>query len=77
MRYWKRVNADGSTRTIENYSHDLNIVNAVEIDEAEFKAYLASLPPPPPLIDWKAKWLAAITAADKLKVLSQRLGLED
>jgi hypothetical protein len=76
MRYWKRTNPDGTIRTVESYSHDLDIEGAIEIDEAEFKAFLASLPPPPPPIDWKAKWAAASTATDKLKVLAQRLGLE-
>ena len=76
MKYWKRVKADGTTSTVESYSHDLSIEGAVEIDEAEFRAYLASLPKPPPPIDWKAKWTAANTAADKMKVLAQRLGLE-
>ena len=48
MRYWKRVDATGNTTTVESYSHDLPIEGAIEITEAEFNAYLASLPVIPP-----------------------------
>lgn len=44
MRYWKRVNIEGKTTTVESYSHDLDIEGAIEIAEAEFNAYIASLP---------------------------------
>ena len=44
MRYWKRVNAKGKTTMVESYSHNLIIPDAIEITEAEFNAYLASLP---------------------------------
>ena len=44
MRYWKRLNIDNSISTVESYSHDLDVAGAVEIDEAEFDAYIASLP---------------------------------
>ncbi len=76
MRYWKRVDGTGKISTVESYSHGNEIAGAVEITEAEFQAFIASLPPPPPPIDWKAAWLAADTAAKKLSVIAKRLGLE-
>jgi hypothetical protein len=45
MRYWKRVDSQGNTTTVESYSHDLDIKGAIEIGEAEFDACIASLPP--------------------------------
>ena len=44
MRYWKRVNTQGKTTTIENYSHDLDIEGAVEVGEEEYNTFIASLP---------------------------------
>ncbi len=46
MRYWKRVDTNDLTTTVESYSHDHDIDGAIEIDQAEFNAYIASLPPP-------------------------------
>ena len=76
MRYWKRVKPDGSIATVESYSHDLSVEGAIEITKAESDAFLASLPPPLPPIDWQAAWLAADTVAKKLVVLAKRQGLE-
>ena len=47
MKYWKRVDGEGKTTTVESYSHNLEIEGAVEITEGEFSAFIASLPPPP------------------------------
>jgi len=44
MKYWKRVNPDGSINTVESYSHDLDIEGAIEITGEEFNNFLASLP---------------------------------
>lgn len=44
MRYWKRLNPDGSTNAVESYSHHLDVKGAVEITEQEFNAFIASLP---------------------------------
>ena len=49
MRYWKRVK-DGQTSTVESYSHDLEIVGAIEITRVEFDAFIASLPVPVPVL---------------------------
>ena len=50
MKYWKRIDKEGKTTTVESYSHDLDISGAIEITEIEFKAYIGALPvitPPP------------------------------
>ena len=44
MRYWKRLNIDGTTRTVESYSHNLEVGGAVEIPKQEFDAFVASMP---------------------------------
>lgn len=75
MRYWKRINPDGSTKTVESYSSDAPIEGAIEITEAEFNAFLASLVPPPP-INWKALWMAADTLLKVKAVLAKRLEME-
>ena len=47
MRYWKFVEA-GETKSVQSCSNDEHVVpGAVEIDEAEFRAFLATLPPIP------------------------------
>ncbi len=45
MKYWKRVDKEGVTTTVESYSYDLEIEGAIEIDEQEFDEYIASIPP--------------------------------
>lgn len=50
MKYWKRVNLQGQTTTIESYSHDQDVVGAIEITQAEFDAYIVALPKPPPIV---------------------------
>jgi len=58
MRYWKRVDSKGETTAVESYSHDLDIDGAIEINEKEFNAFIASLPevePPRPGPDRLAK----------------------
>jgi len=74
MRCWKRLNTDGTTSTVESYSHDLNIEGAVEISEAEFDEFIASLPllPPEPVRD-------LATEIDEIKIalkqIKSRLGV--
>ena len=48
MRYWKRVDTQGNTTTVESYSHDLDIDGAIEITKKEFNDYITSLPVPIP-----------------------------
>ena len=45
MRYWKRVDAQGNTTTVESYSHHKDVKGAIEVTEQDFNDYLASLPP--------------------------------
>jgi len=47
MRYWKRVDENGMTTTVESYSYDLDVEGVVEISQAEYDAFIASLPPIP------------------------------
>lgn len=48
VQYWKRLNPDGSTRTVESYSHHLDVKGAVEITKQEFDEFWALLPSPQP-----------------------------
>ena len=71
MRYWKRVNTQGKTTTVESYSHDLDIEGAVEIMEQEFQEFIASLPEivPEPVRDLAAEiddLMARIERLEKL-----------
>lgn len=76
MRYWKRLNPDKTISTVESYSHNLDIDGAVEIDEAEFDNFVASLPLPPKPTDWQVEWNKATITTDKIKVLAKMMGLE-
>ena len=44
MRFWKRLNPDGTTRTVESYSHDYHVVGATEILDLEFDEFIDKLP---------------------------------
>ena len=74
MRYWKRINSDNSTATVESYSHNQKIENAIEITQAEFEA---ALPEPPPLPNWRTLYATAHTDKERLTVIAQMLGLVD
>lgn len=47
MRYFKRVNSQGKTTTVESYSHNKPVSGTIKITKAEFDSFIASLPPPP------------------------------
>ncbi len=49
MRYWKRVDNNGKTITVESYSHNSEIEGAIEITKIEFDAFIASLPMSEPI----------------------------
>ena len=49
MRYWKRLNPDNTINTVEGYSHNLDVEGAIEIDEAEHREFIASMPVEKPL----------------------------
>ena len=44
MRYWKRIDEEGKTTTVESYSHYLDIKGAIEITEKEFNSFISELP---------------------------------
>jgi hypothetical protein len=44
MRYWKKLDLNGLTRTVESYSHNLDIKGAIKITENEFNQFIDSLP---------------------------------
>lgn len=75
MRYWKRLDLGGNTTTVESYSHNADILGAIEISDIEFNAFLASLPPPA-TTDWKALWQAATTVSGKMAIIAKLLRLE-
>ena len=68
MRYWKRVNTEGKITAVESYSHDFDVDDAIEIDKAEFDAFITSLPviKPEPTRD-------LATEVDALKVRIENL----
>ncbi len=57
MRYWKRVDKDNKTTTVESYSHDLDIKGAIEITKGEYDEFMASSPivEPEPVRDLEAE----------------------
>jgi len=48
MKFYKRTDPEGTTTTVESYSHDSPVEGATEITEKEHDDYLAGLPVPDP-----------------------------
>lgn len=48
MQYWKKVDEEGNTTTVESCSYPHIVPNAVQITKEEYDAYIASLPEPSP-----------------------------
>ena len=46
MKYWKRIDLEGNTTTVESYSHELDVEGAIEITKQEFETYIRSLAVP-------------------------------
>jgi len=69
-RYWARFDDDGNIRTVESYSHDLDVVGAIEITEADFDGYLETLPEPEALPSLQAEIEALWKAIDEIKKIS-------
>lgn len=44
MNYYKRVDKNGNTTTVECYSHSKEVKGATQITKDEFYTYIASLP---------------------------------
>ena len=51
MKFYKRIDKDGKTKTVESYSHNEKPKDAIEIEKAEFDIYIANLPLPVKLPD--------------------------
>lgn len=71
IKYYKRVDQYGNTRTVESYSHDQNVPGATEIEKTEYDAYILSLPVPIPEperdIPAEIDQIKAILAANNIK----------
>ncbi len=55
MYYWKKVDQDGNTTTVERHSYPHEVPGAVQITKKEYDEFVASLPvvepePPEPLV---------------------------
>jgi hypothetical protein len=42
MRYWKRTDTEGTTTTVEAYSHSWDVEGATEIGQREYDAFVSS-----------------------------------
>ena len=47
MYHYKRTNPDGTTRTVERYSHSKRVYGAIKITKEEYDAYIAAMPVTP------------------------------
>lgn len=75
MKYYKRVDGQDKTTTVESYSHDAPVVGAVEISKAEYDAFIAALPPAPPPVDWGGLYLTAKSDRERVDILARKLGV--
>jgi len=48
MEYWKKVDLDGNTTTVESHSYSHEVPGAIQITKEEYDEFIASLPPPGP-----------------------------
>jgi len=48
VEYWKKVDQDGNTTTVESHSYPHEVPDAIKITKEEFDEFTASLPPPEP-----------------------------
>ncbi|GAH90327.1 unnamed protein product [marine sediment metagenome] len=44
MKYWKRIDDEGNTTTVESYSHKAEVAGAIKITKKEYQAFIAALP---------------------------------
>lgn len=53
MQYWKKIDTNGNTTTVESHSFHHKLLDAIRISKKEFDAYIASLPvvEPEPVVD--------------------------
>lgn len=57
MEYWKKVDKDGNTTTVESHSFHHEVPDAIQISKEEYDEYIASLPvvEPKPARDYGAE----------------------
>ena len=69
MRYWARQDIKGKITTVESYSHDLNVDEAVEITKRQYDEFIVSLPvfEPEPVRDLAAEIDGLKAEIEKLK----------
>ncbi|GAI16212.1 unnamed protein product, partial [marine sediment metagenome] len=56
MRFFKRVDAEGNTTTVESYSHTKEVAGGIKISRKEYQAFIACLPvyePGPDIELWR------------------------
>lgn len=46
MEYWKKLNPDGTTRTVESHSFSHIVPDAIRITKEEYDEFIASIPSP-------------------------------
>lgn len=75
MKYWK--GKTGTPKQGQSGTMDDNgfVPDADECTQADYDAYIASLPATPVPKDYKALYTAAPTVADKMQVIADKLGL--
>lgn len=76
MKYYKRIDRDGNTTTVESYNHDKPVKGALPISKAEFEAFIASLPTSEPSPDYKKLYNEAATDKARLDVIAKVTGLQ-
>lgn len=70
MEYWKKVDQDGITTTVENHSNPHEVPDAIRTTKEEYDVFIASLPEPAlpePTIDMKAEIKALKDRIDELE----------
>ena len=48
MEYWKFIDGEGNTTSVESHSYPHLVPDAIQITKEEYDEFIASLPPPEP-----------------------------
>lgn len=48
MEYWKFIDGEGNTLSVESHSYSHDVPGAIQITKEEYDVFIASLSPPPP-----------------------------
>ncbi len=73
MEYWKKVDKDGNTTTVESHSFPHKVPDAVRITERQYNEFIASLPvvEPEPVRDLEAEIANVNMKLDKLEEIKE------